>query len=145
MKVKNKKSSSDAYSWDEKALKTLVHLRFMRLRWGRIKRPHGNCLPSAVRKLFYWLAAPNGRRYRNLCHHRSGQNVAVSRGLGLGPPELTNQPVGPRLGHRKSHRPSHYLCEGALNKTEAGPETKNLHTHGPTGTIAGGAHNRAFF
>ena len=22
---------------------------------------------------------------------------------------------------------------------------KNLHTHGPTGTIAGGAHNRTFF
>jgi hypothetical protein len=30
------------------------------------------------------------------------------------------------------------------NKTKAGPESKKLHTHGPTGTIAGGPHNRTY-
>jgi hypothetical protein len=29
------------------------------------------------------------------------------------------------------------LCAEALNKTKAGSKSKNLHTHGQTGTIAG--------
>ena len=89
-----------------------------------------------------WFATPNGRRYRNL-GPRSGQNVAMPRGLG--PPELINSPGGPQLGHHESHLSSHFICAEAPNQTKAGPKSINLYTHGPTGTIAGGAHNRTFF
>ncbi len=88
---------------------------------GENQAPARQLFTNAVRKKNPWLATPNGRRYRNLSH-RSGRNVAVSRGLW--PPELTNQPGGPWLGHRESHFPSHFLCAGAPNKTKAGPEAK---------------------
>ena len=93
---------------------------------GENQAPARQLLTKCRVQNFPWLATPNGRRYKNLCH-RSGRNVAVPRGFG--PPELANEPGGPRLGHHKSHHlPSHFLCAGVPNKTKAGPESKKNYT-----------------
>ncbi len=71
-----------------------------------------------------WLATSNERRHKNP-FHRSGQTVAVCRGLG--PPELTGW-TG--LDHHDSNPPLHFFCATAPNQTIAGPESKKTtHAH----------------
>jgi hypothetical protein len=74
---------------------------------GKNQAPARQLFTEFRAQAFPWLATPNRRRLKNL-FYRIGQNVAVARGLG--PPDLTNYPGGPRLGHHKPHLPSHFLC-----------------------------------
>ena len=64
-----------------------MRLRFMRLRWVRIKRPHGDCLPNAERKIVLGWRLPmeGGTRIS-----ATGVGEMWLCLWGLGPPELIN-------------------------------------------------------
>ena len=108
----------------------------------KIKRPHGNCLPNAVRKSFLGLRLPmeGGTKIYATGVDEMWLCIGV---LGLRSQPINRLDLDSGITNPNSLRTS--FCVGAPNKTKAGPETKNLPTHGPTGTIAGGAHNRTFF
>ena len=119
-----------------------MHLRFMLLRWVEIKRPHGSCFPNAVRKNFLGWRLPI----------EGGTKISAT-GVGelwlcLGVLCLRSLPnnrmdLDSGITNPTSLRTS--FAREFQTKPQQVLSQKNMHTHGPTGTIAGGAHNRTFF
>ncbi len=91
---------------------------------GKIKRPHINCLPNAVRKKSL-VGDSQWKAVQEFLPPEWAKCVCVSGFLTSGVNQLTGW-TSTRAS--QIHLPSHFLCAGNPNKTKAGPES-NKSTH----------------